>query len=113
MSSSDPHATDTTDEVARKTRLLALAREVLRFMMRHPDFVQSGAPARYSARYRRFVIELWKRYADLTVSEFTEILALPPGMLEDWMRGVQPAVNASVARRPDESSRAARRAAQA
>jgi predicted transcriptional regulator len=97
--------------IAHKRRAAALAREMLRFVMRHPDCVQSGVHVRYSARYRRFVLELWKRYADLTVSEFAKTLALPLGTLERWMRGARPAVNAGAARNFDESSPAALRAA--
>ncbi len=70
--------------------------------MQHPGCAQSGAKAYYSARYRRFVIGLRKRYADVTASEFAETIALPLGTLECWMRGVRCAADASAARNPDE-----------
>ena len=98
---------------ARLLRFEALAREALHFVMRHPGCAQSGAPARYSAGYRRFVIELRKRYADLTASEFAETIVLPLGTLEDWLRGVRRAADASAARNLDEPRAAADDAMQA
>jgi len=51
--------------VAHGVRIHALVHEALGFVMRHPGCAQSSPPARYTARYRRFVLALRKRYADL------------------------------------------------
>ncbi len=61
-------------------------------MMRHPACVQSGERGHYSDHYRRFVIELRERHADVMLSEVAEALALPLGTLEDWMRCARPVV---------------------
>jgi hypothetical protein len=98
---------------ARNVRLEALTREALRFVMRHPDCTQGSATTRYSARYRRFVIALRKRYADVTASEFTEALGLPPGTLEGWMPGAHHAAQAGSAHNADEPHATSHDAAQA
>ena len=98
--------------VAHGVRINALAHEALGFVMQNPGCAQSSAPARYTARYRRFVIALRKRYADITASEFADVLALPLGTLEDWMRGGRGAVDAGAARNPDEARATAHNAAQ-
>jgi hypothetical protein len=86
--------------VARGLRLDALAHEALGFVMRHPGCAQRSADGHHSAHYRRFVIELRKRYADVTASEFADVLALPLGTLEGWMRGVHDAAEVSAAPNP-------------
>jgi len=73
--------------VAHGVRISALVHEALGFVMRHPGCAQSSAPARYTAGYRRFVIALRKRYADIPASEFADVIALPLGTLEGWMAG--------------------------
>ena len=98
--------------VAHGVRINALVHEALSFVMRHPGCAQSSAPARYTARYRRFVIALRKRYADITASEFADVLALPLGTLEGWMAGGCGAVEAGCAPNPDEPHATAHNAAQ-
>ena len=53
-------------ERAPSSTLADLRVQALRFVMQHPGCVQSGARARYSERYRRFVLELRERHADVT-----------------------------------------------
>lgn len=76
-------------DAARESHLVAIARAAIRFVVRHPNC------ARNSDRYRRFVIELRKRYADVTTSEFADAIMLPLGTLEDWMQGTRLATAAS------------------
>lgn len=88
--------------VAHGVRINALVHEALGFVMRHPGCAQSSPPARYTARYRRFVLALRKRYADISASEFADVLALPLGTLEGWMAGGFGEVAAGLAPKPDE-----------
>lgn len=67
-------------DATRDSQLVAIARAGIRFVVRHPHC------ARNSDRYRRFVLELRKRYAGVTMSEFADAIMLPIGTLEDWMR---------------------------
>jgi len=98
--------------VAHGVRINALAHEALGFVMRHPGCAQSSPPARYTARYRRFVLALRKRYADLLASEFADVLALPLDTLEGWMAGGFGEVDAGLAPTPDEPHATAHNAAQ-
>jgi len=97
---------------AHGVRIHALAHEALGFVMRHPGCAQSSPPARYTARYRRFVLALRKRYADLPASEFADVLALPLGTLEGWMAGGFGEVDAGLAPNPDEPNATTHNAAQ-
>lgn len=97
--------------VAHGVRISALVHEALGFVMQHPGCAQSCAPARYTAGYRRFVIALRKRYADLPASEFADVIALPLGTLEGWMAGGCGAVEAGCAPNPDEPHATAHHAA--
>ena len=90
--------------VAHGVRINALVHEALGFVMRHPGCAQSSPPARYTAGYRRFVLALHKRYADIPASEFADVLALPLGTLEGWMAGGFGEVDAGLAPNPDEPS---------
>jgi hypothetical protein len=98
--------------VAHGVRINALVHEALGFVMRHPGCAQSSAPAHYTARYRRFVLALRKRYADLPASEFADVLALPLGTLEGWMAGGFGEVDAGLAPNPDEPNATTHNAAQ-
>jgi len=70
---------------------VALMSEALCFLMRHPGCLQAGEErARYSDHYRRFVIELRERHAEVVSSEFAEAIKLPLGTLQDWMRTAAP-----------------------
>lgn len=65
----------------------ALTLEALCFLMRHPGCLQVGEErARYSDHYRRFVIELRERHAEVVSSDFAEAIQLPLGTLQSWMR---------------------------
>jgi hypothetical protein len=97
--------------VAHGVRISALVNEALSFVMRHPGCAQSCAPARYTADYRRFVIALRNRYADLPASEFADVIALPLDTLEGWMAGGCDAVEADCAPNPDEPHATAHHAA--
>jgi hypothetical protein len=98
--------------VAHGVRISALIHEALGFVMRHPGCAQSSAPARYTAGYRRFVLALRKRYADIPASEFADVIALPLDTLEGWMRGGCDAVEAGAAPNPDEPHATTHNAAQ-
>jgi hypothetical protein len=73
-------------DAAKLAELLEVATEMLCFVMRHPGSVQSGERAHYSDHYRRFVIELRERHAEVASSDFAEAIQLPLGTLQDWMR---------------------------
>ena len=65
----------------------ALRGEALRFVTDHPGSVYGGPERRrYSPGYRRFVLELRERYAELELPAFAEALELPLGTLQDWLR---------------------------
>jgi hypothetical protein len=69
----------------------ALSLEALCFVMRYPGCLQVGEErARYSDHYRRFVIELRERHAEVVASEFAEAIQIPLGTLQDWMRTTPP-----------------------
>lgn len=71
--------------------------EMIQFMKRHPGCVQSGARDRYTDGYRRFVLELRERRADVAATEFAAAIDLPLGTLEDWLRS-PPIAEPSIAR---------------
>jgi hypothetical protein len=78
-------------EPAPRAPLTALTIEALRFVMANPGCVQAGGGrARYSEHYRRFVIGLRERHADVMASDFVEAIQIPLGTLEDWMRVTSP-----------------------
>jgi hypothetical protein len=74
-----------------------LTLEVLRFVTSRVGCVRRGARARYAPCYRRFVVELRERNADVTDEEFAAAIDLPRGTLEDWLRGARPVVTEQVA----------------
>ena len=71
---------------ANAPELLEIAVEMIQFMKRNPGCVQSGARDRYADGYRRFVVELRERHADVAAIEFAAAIGLPLGTLEDWLR---------------------------
>lgn len=73
-------------ERAPSSTLGDLLIQAFRFVTQHPGCIQSGARARYSEPYRRFVLELRERHADVMLSDFADAIQLPLGTLEDWMR---------------------------
>jgi hypothetical protein len=98
--------------VAHGVRISALLHEALGFVMQHPGCAQSSAPARYTAGYRRFVLALRTRYADLPASEFADVIALPLDTLEGWMAGGFGEVEPDATPDPDEPHATAHNAAQ-
>jgi hypothetical protein len=60
--------------------------EMIQFMKQNPGCVQSGARDHYADGYRRFVLELRERHADVAATEFAAAIDLPLGTLEDWLR---------------------------
>lgn len=64
----------------------ALCAEVLRFVMDHPGCVHGAQRRCYSGTFRRFVLELIERHAQLSLAAMSEAIAVPLGTLEDWLR---------------------------
>lgn len=61
--------------------------EVLRFVMDHPGCAYARAQRRcYTDDFRRFVLELRERHAELPLPAFAEATEVPLGTLEDWLR---------------------------
>ena len=68
--------------------LTGLAFEMVRFIKRNPGCAQvSGTRERYTDGFRQFVLELRRRYLDVTMAEFAATIDLPQGTVEDWLRG--------------------------
>ena len=68
--------------------LTGLAFEMVRFIKRNPGCAQvSGTRARYTDGFRQFVLELRRRYLDVTMIEFAATIDLPLDTVEDWLRG--------------------------
>jgi hypothetical protein len=78
--------------------------EVLRFVLAHPGCAHTGLRrARYSDSFRRFLVELRERHAELSLAAFAAATTLPEGTLEDWLRCPDLHVNEGGAEPPDES----------
>lgn len=61
--------------------------EALRFAMSHPGCVRLDRErTRYSESWRRFVIGLHERRADVPLPELADALCMPLGTIEDWLR---------------------------
>ena len=71
---------------ANGSELVGIAVEMIQFMKRNPGCVQGGARDRYADCFRRFVLELRERHADVAAAEFAAAIDLPLGTLEDWLR---------------------------
>jgi hypothetical protein len=67
--------------------LIGLAVEMIRFIKQNPRCAQSGTRERYADCFRRFVLELRRRYFDVTTAEFAATIDLPLDTVEDWLRG--------------------------
>jgi hypothetical protein len=87
---------------------LELAVEMLRFIQRNPGCAQSGTRERYTDGFRRFVLELRRRYADVTTAEFAAAIDLPQGTVEDWLRGGRRDVDTTARTRYQRATRGAR-----
>lgn len=67
--------------------LTELAIETVRFLKRHPGCAQSGTREWYADCFQQFVLELRRRYFDVTTAEFAAAIDLPLDTLEDWLCG--------------------------
>ena len=93
-------------QLAPPSALVELSALAFDFVMQHPGCVQRGGDrARYSEIYRRFVIELRERHADVMLSDVAAAIRVPIGTLEDWMRAAP--VEERAADADDDASHAA------
>jgi hypothetical protein len=73
-------------EPARCTETEQITRQALDFVMRHPGCVHTGRKrAHYGQLYRRFVLELRERHAELELESFAVAARVPLGTLKDWL----------------------------
>jgi hypothetical protein len=64
-----------------------LTRAVLRFVMEHPGCVDGGqGRRRYSDDFRRFILELREKHAEMNLEIFSNVVQVPLGTMEDWIR---------------------------
>ena len=66
---------------ANVPELVGIAVEMLQFIKRNPGCVQSGVRDHYADCFRRFVLELRERHADVATTEFVAAIDLPLGTL--------------------------------
>jgi hypothetical protein len=65
----------------------ALLRAIANFVMEHPGCVHGTADRRrYGDAFRRFVLDLRERHADVDVETFADAILVPLGTLKDWLR---------------------------
>lgn len=88
--------------------LLGLAVAMLRFIQQNPGCAQSGTHERYTDGFWRFVLELRRRYADVTTAEFAATVDLPLDLVEDWLRGGRRRVDTPTSPRATRGARARR-----
>jgi hypothetical protein len=68
------------------SKVIELQREALRFLMRHPGCVRlEGERGRYGDAWRRFVLELRERHADVPLADLAHAICMPLGTIEDWL----------------------------
>jgi hypothetical protein len=76
-----------SEPAVRWTETEQITREALDFVMRHPGCVHTGRKrAHYGHLYRRFVLELRERHADIELESFAVAARVPLGTLKDWLR---------------------------
>lgn len=75
------------DGLDRSAELFELAVEMIRFIQQNPGCAQTRPDERYTDRFRRFTLELRRRYADVATTEFAVAVDLPLDTVEDWLRG--------------------------
>jgi len=64
----------------------AISSAVIEYLMENPGAVcRTGAHARYSDDFRRFVVSLAQQADDLTVRQMSELIRVPEGTLKDWL----------------------------
>ncbi len=79
------HAEPSSDTLAE------LRGEALRFVMCHAGCVRLGGErGRYSDAWRRFVLDLRERHAELPLGDFAHAICTPLGTVEDWLRAPRP-----------------------
>ena len=88
--------------------LIGLALEMLRFIKQNPGCAQSEPHERYTARFRRFVLELRWRYCDVVMAEFITAIDVPLETVEDWLHGGRRSVDASAPAKDPRATRGAR-----
>jgi hypothetical protein len=65
-----------------------LSREMLRYVMQHPGCVDRGRERqRYSDGFRRCVLELREKHAEMAIESFALATEIPLGTVKDWLRG--------------------------
>jgi len=73
--------------VPQPPQTYAICREVLRFVMAHPGCVHGSADRReYSDSFRRFILQLHHRRAELGLDLLAEASCVPIDTLRDWLR---------------------------
>jgi hypothetical protein len=79
--------------------------EVLRFVMRHPGCVHGrGQRKRYGDRFRRFVVELRARHADVPLEDFSSLAHVPLGTLKSWLSTTPAELSSNAPESYDEQS---------
>lgn len=62
--------------------------EALQFVMNHAYCVDSTR-GYYRDDYRRFIVELRRRYAEIDIAVFVEAVLIPAGTIEGWIRATE------------------------
>jgi hypothetical protein len=88
--------------------LTGLAVEMVRFIKRNPGCAQSGTRERYADCFWWFVLELRRRYFDVTTAEFAAAIDLPLDTVEDWLRGGRRGVDTTTRATDPRATRGAR-----
>ena len=81
--------------------LAELRGEALPFLMAHPGCVHGAQRLQYAEPWRRFVLALVERHAEMSLPEIADALCMPLGTLEDWMRAPPKAALDPVHHEPD------------
>jgi hypothetical protein len=97
-----------SDGLDHSADLFGLAVEMVRFIKRNPGCAQSGTHERYADCFWRFVLELRRRYADVTTAEFAAAIDLPLDTVEDWLRGGRRGVDTTARATYQRATRGAR-----
>ena len=62
----------------------AITHEALKFVMAHA-YCADGRRAYYRDDFRRFIVELRRRHADLEMRAFAEAVQIPADIIKDWL----------------------------
>ena len=66
--------------------LVELRGEVILFIMDHPYCVDTRAePPHYDENFRRFILELHERHAEIDIERFAGTVLVPLDTLKDWL----------------------------